>query len=249
MVLDEQAAEDAAAHLDRLDRVAPGLVVAMHVIGSATLADYRRGASDLDLCVELAHEVSGDDLAAAHDGVGCLVETLCVPAGSLDGRITRLDAVPWALALPGSGTPSVHLTPSNQLMLARHCATLRGTPPAIPADVPGAREYWRHTLADYWRGQVEEQAAALPRLDAGGRVPTFALLWVALGVARVWHNIGTGEVVSKTRAGRLAAARWPDLADPLRDIIAVRADEDVALTAAHAHATVELGRRVLAEVG
>lgn len=248
MTLDERAAQDAAAHLDRLDRVAPGAVTAMHVTGSATLDDYRRGSSDLDLYVELAHEVDRDVLAAAHQDVGCMVETLYLPAGSLDGSLTRLSAVPWVVAVPTSSDPREQLNPVTQLTLARYSATLRGARPTVAVDVPAAKAYWRRTVADYWQGQVEEREAALPDLAAGAPVPTFGLLWLALGIARVWHNIRSGEVVSKTTAGGLAAAHWPDLADALRDIIDVRAGKDVELTFEHATATVTLGRRVLAEL-
>jgi streptomycin 3"-adenylyltransferase len=81
----------------------------------------------------------------------------------------------------------------------------------------------------------------------GGPIPPEYPSWVGPGPARLWHTIATGEVVSKSRAGELAAAHWPDLAEPLLDIVAARAGRPVALTADHGRAAIELGRHILAD--
>jgi len=69
---------------------------------------------------------------------------------------------------------------------------------------------------------------------------------VGLGPARLWHTIRTGEIVSKSRAGELAAARWPDL--PILDLVASRRGADVPLKVAHALASLELFDRIMADV-
>ena len=245
MELDERAAREVAAHLTRLDRALPDLVVGLHVVGSATLGDYRPGASDLDLCVELAREVDDDELALAGRGAGFLADTVYVPAGALDGRHPRLSDVPWAHAVPAHGSIAEVLTPVLQLQLARYSATVRGAAPLIRADPAAAREHWRSVDAGYWRGEIEELGRRLDEWDDGAPVPTFRLVWLATGVARLWHNMNTGEIISKTQAGRLAASRWPDLAEPLLDIVAVRTGAGAELTARHAHAIRTLAHRAL----
>ena len=72
------------------------------------------------------------------------------------------------------------------------------------------------------------------------------ILWVGLGPARLWHTIRTGEIVSKSRAGEVAAARWPDL--PILDLVASRRGSEVSLTDAHAQASVTLFDRIMADV-
>lgn len=72
-------------------------------------------------------------------------------------------------------------------------------------------------------------------------------MWIATGPGRLWHTIRTGEIVSKSRAGELVAGRWPDLAGPLLDLVALRAGAPVEVTVAHGLAAVEAGRRVLAD--
>jgi hypothetical protein len=137
------------------------------------------------------------------------------------------------------GSHDVHAV--TRLQLAGYSFTLRGDRPRLAIDVPAAQEYCRDNLISYWLpvldGSDEVIAVRAPSPDG--------VIWVGLGPARLWHTIRTGEIVSKSRAGELAAAAWPDLADPLHDIIAARAGHDVELTARHGHAAVELGRRIL----
>ena len=75
------------------------------------------------------------------------------------------------------------------------------------------------------------------------------MVWVGLGPARLWRTINTGEIVSKSRAGELAAEHWPDLGEQLLDIVAERASKPVKLGNKHGRAAVEVGRRIMAEAG
>ncbi|MFJ5990729.1 hypothetical protein [Lentzea sp. NPDC092896] len=54
------------------------------------------------------------------------------------------------------------------------------------------------------------------------------------------------KIAGKSRAGELAAARWPDL--PILDLVASRQGSDVPLTVAHAQAALVLFDRILADV-
>ncbi|HWC80025.1 MAG TPA: hypothetical protein VG756_08685 [Pseudonocardiaceae bacterium] len=247
MSLDPQAERDAADHLARLDALAPGLVSGFHLVGSATLGDYRSGASDLDICVELTDRADIAELAPAHRGTPCIVEGVYLPEGSLDGRYDRIEDVPWALSWPDERDAYGQLQPVLQMSLARYSATLRGTPPALPANPEELRAYARENLVGYWLPLIEHAQRRLPDFEAGEPVPAYQLIWLGTGPARLWHNIRAMEIISKTQATELAAEHWPDLREPLLDIVALRAGEDIPLTIAHVQAVVTLGQRILAE--
>ncbi|HEX4701130.1 MAG TPA: hypothetical protein VH352_03290 [Pseudonocardiaceae bacterium] len=242
-MIDETARKDAHAHLARLDDVAPGLVAGLHVIGSAMLDDYHPDVSDLDLIAEVAHPLNPTELATvatAHQGDGLRVETVYVTAGGLAGA-GEIEPSPWVRNGEAHQDGSHDLHGVTRLQLARYSSTLRGDRPRLPVDVPAAKEYCRGNLVSYW----------LPLLDLSERIlaerapRAEGVIWLGLGPARLWHTIRTGEIVSKSRAGALAAVEWPDLADPLHDIIAARAGRQRELTTRHGHAAVELGRRIL----
>jgi hypothetical protein len=59
---------------------------------------------------------------------------------------------------------------------------------------------------------------------------------------------GSGAPSEPARSSaRARPASWPDLAEPLNDILAARAGRPTALKTPHGQAAVELGRRILAE--
>lgn len=250
MTLSDAAAADAAAHLARLDALAPGQVSAVHVIGSAVLDDYHPGTSDLDLVIELARDPSEADLRAlldAHVGVGAKVEGTYVASGKL------ADPAP-TVSLISDGV--VHfavkkLHAVTGLQLASYAATIRGDAPAIEPDVPAAQEFCRQNLVSYWNDWLTGGPRIMLRYAPAPLTPgwLWTVVWVGLGPARLWRTIETGEIVSKSRAGELAAEHWPDLADALLDIVAQRAGKDVKLSNKHGRAAVELGRRIMAEFG
>jgi streptomycin 3"-adenylyltransferase len=250
VTLSDAAAAAAAAHLARLDALAPGQVSAVHVIGSAVLDDYHPGTSDLDLVIELTHDPSEADLRAlldAHVGVGAKVEGTYVASGTLT------DPAPNA-SLISDGV--VHfavkkLHAVTRLQLAGYAATIRGDAPAIEPDVPAAQEFCKHNLVDYWNDWLTGGSRIMLRYAPAPLTPgwLWTVVWVGLGPARLWRTIDTGEIVSKSRAGELAAEHWPDLGEALLDIVAQRAGNDVELGNKHGRAAVELGRRIMAEVG
>ena len=250
VTLSEAAAADAAAHIARLDSLAPGQVRAVHVIGSATLDDYHPGTSDLDLVIELAREPSEADLRVlldAHVGPGAKVEGTYVASGKL------ADPDPHASLLSDGvahfATKKLHAV--TRLQLARYAVTIRGNAPEIEPDVEAAQEFCRKNLVNYWQGWLTGGPRIMLRYAPAPLTPgwLWTVVWVGLGPARLWRTIDTGEIVSKSRAGELAAEHWPDLAEQLLDIVAERAGKPVKLNNKHGRAAVDLGRRIMAEVG
>ncbi|HEX3783998.1 MAG TPA: aminoglycoside adenylyltransferase domain-containing protein [Pseudonocardiaceae bacterium] len=250
MTLSDAAAADAAAHLARLDSIVPGQVNAAHVVGSAVLDDYHPGTSDLDLVIELTHEPTEADLAVlldAHLGAGAKVECQYLRSGALGtpnpvGSMINEGVVHFACK---------ELHAVTRLQLASYATTLRGPAPAIEPDVPAAQEFCRGNLVDYWTRWLTGGMRIMLRYapEPVTEQWRWAVVWVGLGPARLWHTINTGEIVSKCQAGELAAERWPDLAEPLLDIVAARTGETVVLGNAHGRAAVEVGRRIMAEAG
>ncbi|SES12066.1 streptomycin 3-adenylyltransferase [Lentzea xinjiangensis] len=205
-------------YLSLLDARLPGSVVGAHVYGSRVLDDVVAG-SDLDIVIEVNAAVELPPVEGADVAV--------VLAGSLEKPV--FDVTPLA----------GEITPVLWQQLRTVGQTVRGARPTCPGTTADVEAYCRENLVSYWKPVFEQDRTApmLPRED---------LLWVGLGPARLWHTIRTGEIVSKSRAGSLAAAHWPDL--PIADLVTARRGGDVALTAAHLGAAVDLFDRILAEV-
>ncbi|MFD4639600.1 nucleotidyltransferase domain-containing protein [Lentzea sp. NPDC058436] len=205
-------------YLSFLDARLPGLVAGAHLHGSHVLDDVVPG-SDLDIVIELSSAAE----VPAFEGADVAV----VPAGSLEKPV--FDVTPLA----GEITPVLW----QQLRTAGQ--TVRGARPTCPGTAADVEDYCRSNLVSYWT-PLFDQVRVAPE------VPRDGIVWVGLGPARLWHTIRTGEIVSKSRAGELAAARWPDL--PILDVVSVRRGSPAELTAVHTRATVELFDRIMADV-
>ncbi|SDG23591.1 streptomycin 3-adenylyltransferase [Lentzea fradiae] len=212
-------------YLEFLDARLPGSVVGAHLYGSHVLDDVVAG-SDLDIVVEVSSAVD----VPAYDGADVAV----VLAGSLEKPV--FDVTPLA----------GEVTPVLWAQLRTVGRTVRGARPSCPGTDADVEAYCRDNLVSYWKLDFDRFRGVLPSLAPQTPVPRDTLLWVGLGPARLWHTIRTGEIVGKSRAGELAAARWPDL--PILDLVASRRGADVPLTVAHAAASLELFDRILADV-
>lgn len=217
-------------HVALLDQTAPGLVAAAHVVGSTALGDRAPG-SDLDLVVELSRRPTDDDLRKLAEAQSLELDVVYLVDGQPGpwGRDGRLNTTP------------AEVTPVLLEQLNNYSRTLRGPRPDFAVTRDEVERWCRRNLVEYWAPLVE--------LGAAARGPVFreGVLWLAFGPARLWHTIRTGEIVGKTRAGELAARHWPDLADPLKELVEARHDVSAQLHEGHREAAVELGRRVLAE--
>lgn len=205
-------------YLEFLDARLPGSVVGAHLYGSHVLDDVVPG-SDLDIVIEVSSAVD----VPSYDGADVAV----VLAGSLDKSV--FDVTPLA----GEVTPVLW----QQLRTVGR--TVRGTRPSCPGNAADVETYCRDNLASYW-SRLLDGVRGLTELPRDG------ILWIGLGPARLWHTIRTGEIVSKSRAGELAARRWPDL--PLTTLVAARRDPAIPLTGTHLLASVELFDRIVADV-
>lgn len=92
--------------------------------------------------------------------------------------------------------------------LARHGVTVTGVPHqelGIWTSQDALLAFTRHNLDTYWRATAE----ALVAMPGEGRRET-ACEWCVLGVARLHHLLVTGEMTTKTRAGRWGLTHYPE---------------------------------------
>ncbi len=212
------------------DEVAPGTIEGLYVVGSVALDDWTPH-SDIDVVAVVADPSDPDlvdDLAAAQSMLRSRTEAkidgpyvgwgdLVVPAMAVQR--------PWVLDgvyhLDGE---SFEINPVTWYTLAAHGIALRGVPPeqiGVWHQLEERRSWVAGNLDTYWRGVGAALGAGLAESDEdewGGEI----LEWVALGVARMLYTFETGEVISKSGAGRWAAQRIPQHADVFERAVEVR---------------------------
>ncbi len=216
-----------AAH----DEVAPGVVEGLYVVGSIALSDWTPH-SDIDVVAVVADPSDPDlfgDLEAAQsvvrDGVGVSIDGPYVGWGDLVVPAMAVQR-PWVLDgeyhVDGE---SFEINPVTWFTLATYGIAIRGDAPdqiGVSHDIEERRSWVAGNLDTYWRGVGGALAAGLAASDEpefGGEI----LEWVALGVARMLYTFETGDVTSKSGAGRWAAQRIPDHAALFTRAVEVRA--------------------------
>lgn len=228
--LPEPARAAAEAWLGHHDRIAPGLVEGLYLIGSLALGDWRQG-SDLDIVAVVADPASDDDaelLRAAHEAaradLGIMIDGPRLAWGDVFVPPLPLHR-PWTLdgEFRHDGE-CFEINPITWYTLAHCGVAVRGEPAAqlgVVTDVDDRRQFVRRNVATYWRSVGDQLAAALDdpnrsEFDAG------VVEWCSLGTARMLLTFRTGEVASKTAAGEWAASELPEHADVLRAAVAIR---------------------------
>lgn len=200
--------------LSLADEVLPGLVEGLYLHGSLGFGEWYDGRSDVDYVAVLAgrpDDAAVDRLLMIHEQVSTTFQR---PA--FDGfHVTWKDLARSPYACPDvpctqggifhrEARLDVH--PVTWHELARHGVVVRGpatTDLAIWTDDAELRRYTHHNLATYWR----DTADSLARFPAEAGRPDL-LSWCVLGVSRLHHLLATGELTSKTGAGRYAMTRF-----------------------------------------
>lgn len=189
-----------------LDQSLPDVISGLHVVGSIALGDYQPGHSDIDVIVVTRHPLGEADVAtvdAVHQ------RDRSKPGGSLQASYlttsslaTNADPqVPSVSHLEGTTTygTDFEVNPVTWRNLVRHAVAVRGTPTSKwmrdPRDADVAA-FCRANLVEYWRPMAERI------LDEPRPTDASTLEWVGLGPARLVHTIETGEIISKTEAGK-----------------------------------------------
>jgi predicted nucleotidyltransferase len=240
VLLPVPVAEAVAAWLDAHDEAAPGVIEGLYLVGSVALDDWTPH-SDIDVVAVVADPSDPDlfdDLATAH---ALVRERLSI---SVDGPYVAwgdLVVPPMAVQRPWVLDGEYHvdgesfeINPVTWYTLATHGIALRGDPAdrlGVHVDLGERRRWVRENLQTYWRGAGERLRAAIEADRASETADGAVLEWVALGVARMLYTWETGEVASKSAAGRWAAERVPDFADMLLAAVRVRSNPGPATRA------------------
>ncbi|SDK73650.1 protein of unknown function [Nonomuraea jiangxiensis] len=198
-------------YLSLADAEAPGLVEGLYLEGSAALGDYRPATSDIDFVAVTAAAPPVEVLERIHDRLGAHpLEGFYLTWDDLRRDPAKLDERPRAHAgrLNRRGT----VNPVTWHTLARHGLTCRGPEPyelEIWND-PDALAAWTDDNLDrYWRRLVT-RATNLATPWGLATLGNYAVVWIVTGIARLHYTLATGEITSKSGAGRHALKAFPE---------------------------------------
>lgn len=218
------------------DRLLPGRVVGVYVIGSIALGAYRRRRSDIDLIVVTDGVLSAGDLrrvrlvqlaSGAATAPPVLVRGDLPLPGTVNATWVRANdlRLPVTSIVPqcahtghqfhaGQG---FDVNPVQWKTLSEHGIAVRG---AVPLGLgldpePDQLAAWnRRNLDGYWRPWGEALAARGPSLLYRYR-PRWVTSWGVLGAPRLHCTITTGDVISKEAAGEYALATFDERWHPV----------------------------------
>ncbi|WP_426246650.1 aminoglycoside adenylyltransferase domain-containing protein [Nocardioides sp. LHG3406-4] len=213
--LPAQAAAVCTTWLGCLDATVPGLVSGLYLRGGLALGEWLPGQSDVDFVATLVRRPDRVDLAllrSAHEAV--LAAHPMIPfdgphllASDLGNDPEVCPDVPCTLGgtFYPEGRQGVDLVTWHEL--ASGGVTVRG--PAIDGlgvwtSPERLTAFTSGNLDTYWRSTAE----ALAAMPSEGEAEE-ACCWCVLGVARLDHLLVTGEMTTKSRAGRWGLTHYP----------------------------------------
>ena len=217
--LPEPVAEALGVWLDEHDRLAPGELEGLYVVGSVALADWRPG-SDIDIVAFVADPTDAQTVAnleAAHGSYGDRHgrPTIDGPflswadVGSSPLAVQRAWSIDGEFRFDGE---CFEINPVTWYTLAEYGIAVRG-PVAQALDVfvddTDRRTWVRENVDTYWRNARDEIMVALERAPDREEFRSDTVEWCVLGLARMWFTATTGGVLSKRDAGEWARGRSP----------------------------------------
>lgn len=229
-------------HLAALDAAAPGLVTSLYLTGSVTLGDYHPGRSDIDFMAFTTRPVTEPGVVAVLAGVHASLPGKV----DYDGNYVAQAALP---EVPDDEPPAPHvvkgtfhatgpnsaLTPATWTEFSRYGVAVRGPRAAsLGIEIPRDRlsQWTLGNLNGYWQSHASEGLAYGRTLEAGAAVDGYLVAWVALGAARLHYTLATGDITSKSGAGRYAIEHFPAHTDVLTAALAWRASGEGEFTVA-----------------
>jgi hypothetical protein len=204
-------------YLALVDAAAPGVVEGLYLVGSVALDDFHPRSSDVDfIAVSSAPVDEGSrpvlasvhaDLAAeasrpAFDGIYVTFGELKRSPANTAGPVHH-DG--WLTVGPGGRSPVEWAT------LAWHGVAVRGPDPAelaVQADPAELTAWTLENLDQYWQRWITQSRSPDTRA-AKAMLTDWGVAWGVLGVSRQHYTVATGQITSKTGAGRHALGTFP----------------------------------------
>ena len=218
MIPPPDALAAADVFLGLLDAQAPGLVASFHLVGSAVLDDWRPGTSDVDFVAvtpEPPTELQRQAITAA------LLAYNRLPARPpIEGE--------WMTLAELTQAPQTNPRVIALRTLDLHGYAVRGErPAAIWRDEAAMQASILENLDTYWTPWLARARRLLTPLGIM-MLDGWAPSWGLLGVARLAYSLETGDIVSKTGAGRWALGRFPKHRRILLEALRLRTGEGEA---------------------
>ena len=236
LALSHEAQAAATRYLATADRLLPGRVTGLYLVGSAALGAFHPGRSDVDLVAVVDGDVDLRRLRALHlrSGLATASGALRQRRGPLSGTCNVVFVRGDVLRLPVTEIPPLashvghefkaraafDVNPVTWKVLRERGIPVRGPAPEdLGLDPqPGILRDWNlANLESYWRPWAE---ARRRRTHLRRR---WGIAWGVLGPPRLHHTVATGDVVAKEEAGAYALdtfdRRWHPL---IREAIAYR---------------------------
>lgn len=203
-----------AAFLTAVDEAfGPGRLLGLHLHGSMGWGEFFPGSDidfvavwdtlpagvELDQLRDVHQRHRAQHAARAFDGFHCTAAHLANDASTLDPLPVFYEG-----AFHEAGTEDVHIVTWHEL--ATRPVVVRGAAPHVFTNDAALRAYTRENLATYWTGIRDQLRDAGPQ-RVGAQDDTTA--WVVLGAPRLHHVLTTGQLTSKSGAGRYVLERFP----------------------------------------
>ncbi|CAN5763107.1 N/A [soil metagenome] len=201
--------------LGLIDAEAPGLVESFHLVGSAVLDDWRPDTSDVDFLGVTAQPLT--DLQRETITAALLAYHRLPGRPPIEGE--------WMTAGELTLPPATHPGVIALHTLDLHGYAVRGErPAAIWRDEAAVRASILENLDSYWTPWLRRARRLLTPLGIM-MLDGWAPSWGLLGVARLAYTLETGDIISKTGAGRWALGRFPRRRRILLEALRLRTGE------------------------
>jgi Nucleotidyltransferase domain len=231
--LPQDVYDAARQHLRVLDATAPGLVEGLYLTGSVTLGDYHPGRSDIDFMAFTSRPATDPAVVALLADVHASLRAV----GNYDGSYVDRAGLPnvpddepeapHVVNGKFHGTePNHQLTPATWAEFARYAIAVRGPEPGeFGISVSRARlsQWTLGNLNGYWKTSAESGIEALRAHDGNEPIAADVVAWMALGAVRLHYTLGTGDITSKSAAGRYALNLFPAYQNVLSAALSWRA--------------------------
>ena len=231
--LPEPVADALAVWVGAHERLAPGVIEGLYVVGSVALGDWQPH-SDIDVVAFTADPTDAETVASLEAAHTAYCEEVGRP--TVDGPfLSWADvgspplAAQRAWSLDGEfrfDGECFEINPVTWYTLAEYGIALRGPAPGsldVYLDESDRRSWVRENVDTYWRTARDQLVDALERSPDRQEFRSDTVEWCVLGVARMWFTATTGGVLSKRAAGDWATARMPAFMDVIDLATRIRA--------------------------